>query len=182
MTAKRYKEIAARARVPLGFAILVLYVVAAQPSPERLTAGAMIAFTGMILRASAAGCLDKNRDLSISGPYAYTRNPLYVGTAVVGAGFAVAGGVWWLAVLFAAFLGLVYLPVVAEEESHLANLFPAYREYAAKVPRFWPALRPRVTSTGQGFRWALYRQNQEYNALAGYLFVLALLIGKLFSA
>lgn len=181
MTAKRYAEIAARTRVPLGFAILALYAVVARPAFGLLIAGAGIALAGMILRAAAAGCLDKNRDLSTGGPYAYTRNPLYLGTALVGGGFALAGGVWWMAVLFALFMALVYLPVVGEEESHLANLFPEYREYAARVPRFWPALRsrPAPEAGGGGFRWALYRQNQEYNALAGFLFVLAILIWKL---
>jgi protein-S-isoprenylcysteine O-methyltransferase Ste14 len=175
---KRYKELAARSRVPLGFALLIVYAVFARPSWERLIAGALIALTGVFLRAWATGHLDKNRDLCIGGPYAHTRNPLYLGTALAAAGFAIAGGEWWIALLFALVLGFVYWPVVIEEESHLRDLFPAFAGYAERVPRFWPALRPAVPSTAR-FRMALYRQNQEYNAAAGYWAGLGLLLWKM---
>jgi protein-S-isoprenylcysteine O-methyltransferase Ste14 len=182
VTRKQYAELAARTRVPLGFAMLALYAVYARPSLPRFVAGAAVAALGLALRALATGHLDKNRSLATNGPYAYTRNPLYLGTALAACGFALAGGCWWLAVLFALFLMLWYLPVVGEEESHLANLFPEFREYSARVPRFWPLLRPRAESSASPhFRWALYRQNQEYNALVGYLFGLALLVWKLFA-
>lgn len=180
MTAKQYAELAARTRVPLGFAIVLLYAFFATPSLTRLAAGGAVALLGLALRAWATGHLDKNRALAVSGPYAYTRNPLYLGTALVAAGFVVAGGNWWMAVTFAVFLALWYLPVVSEEESHLANLFPEFRDYAARVPRFWPALRSSAPSP-QRFRWSLYLQNQEYNALVGYLFGLAVLGWKLFA-
>lgn len=180
MTGKQYAELAARTRVPLGFALLLLYAVVATPSLARFAAGGAIALLGLVLRAWATGHLDKNRALAVSGPYAYTRNPLYLGTTLVAAGFAVAGGNWWLAVCFAVFLAMWYLPVVGEEESHLANLFPEFRDYAARVPRFWPSLRSKAPSP-QRFRWSRYLQNQEYNALVGYLFGLAVLGWKLFA-
>lgn len=178
MTRKQYAELAARTRVPLGFALVAVYAVWAAPSWPRFVAGSVVALLGLTLRAWATGHLDKNRALATSGPYAYTRNPLYLGTTLGAGGFAVAGGNWWLALCFAAFLALWYLPVVGEEESHLANLFPEFRDYAARVPRFWPALRSSSPSP-QRFRWNLYLQNQEYNALVGYLFGLALLGWKL---
>ena len=180
MTGKQYAELAARTRVPLGFALLVVYAVWATPSLPRLAAGGTIAALGLALRAWATGHLDKNRALATSGPYAHTRNPLYLGTTLVAGGFALAGGNWWLAGCFAVFLALWYLPVVGEEESHLAKLFPEFRDYAARVPRFWPALRSSTPSP-QRFRWSLYLQNQEYNALVGYLFGLAVVSWKLFA-
>ncbi len=180
---KRYKEFAARARVPLGFLLLIVYAVFARPVWERAAAGLGLAFLGIVLRAWATGHLDKNRDLCQSGPYAYTRNPLYLGTATVAAGFAIAGGEWWIAALFALVLGFVYWPVVIEEESHLRNLFPGFAAYAERVPRFWPAsdskkLRSQ-TRADMPFRWALYRQNQEYNAAIGFAAGVALLLWKL---
>lgn len=181
MTSKQYKELAARARVPLGFALVVVYAVAARPTRTYLAAGMALALAGLLLRGWATGHLDKNRDLCIGGPYSHTRNPLYLGTALVGMGFALAGGVWWIALLFAAVLAMVYLPVVIEEESHLRDLFPGFADYAERVPRFLPSLTTRVTSPAR-FRFALYRQNQEYNALAGFCCVLALLLWKLVRA
>jgi protein-S-isoprenylcysteine O-methyltransferase Ste14 len=174
---KRYKELAARSRVPLGFLLLVVFAVFARPTWERLIAGASVALLGILLRAWATGHLDKNRDLCTSGPYAYTRNPLYLGTALAAAGFALAGGEWWIAALFAVVLAFVYWPVVIEEESHLRNLFPDFGAYAEKVPRFWPSLR--ASDSPAKFRMELYRQNQEYNAAAGYMIGLGLLLWKM---
>jgi protein-S-isoprenylcysteine O-methyltransferase Ste14 len=175
---KRYYEVAARVRVPLGFLILTLYAALARPSWTRLAMGAAIAFAGLVLRAAAAGHLAKNQRLATSGPYAYTRNPLYLGSALAGLGFAVAGGSWPLAALLALYLIAIFLPVVTEEESHLAKLFPEFRAYAQIVPRFWP-MPGRVFPSSERFRWALYWRNQEYNALLAYLFGIGLLVWKL---
>jgi protein-S-isoprenylcysteine O-methyltransferase Ste14 len=181
VTSKQYKELAARSRVPLGFVLVVVYAIFARPTWEYFAVGMAVAVAGLLLRAWATGHLDKNRDLCIGGPYSHTRNPLYLGTALVGMGFALAGGVWWIALLFALVLLTIYLPVVIEEESHLRNLFPGFADYAARVPRFLPSLAARVASPAR-FRFALYRQNQEYNALAGFCGMLALLLWKLVHA
>jgi len=179
MTWKRYAELVARARVSCGFLLLAVYAIFARPAPGRFVAGALIALAGIVLRACAAGHLEKNIRLATTGPYAYTRHPIYLGSALVALGFALAGGVWWLALALAAFLAAFYLPVAAEEEAHLVTLFPEFREYAATVPRFIPRMR-RASRAARGcFRWRLYWQNQEYNALLGYLFGLALLVWKL---
>ena len=180
MSWKRYAELAARIRVPCGFLLVAVYSFFAQPSPRLLALGAAVALAGIALRAYAAGHLEKNLRLATSGPYAYTRNPLYLGSALVALGFALAGGVWWLGLLLGLFLVALYLPVVSEEEAHLAKLFPEFREYAAAVPRFWPRGPVRFEgSASGGFRWALYCKNQEYNALLGYLLSIALLLWKL---
>jgi protein-S-isoprenylcysteine O-methyltransferase Ste14 len=178
MTRKQCFELAARTRVPLGFVLLAVYAVFAQPSVTRLAAGATIALAGIALRACAAGHLAKNQQLATSGPYACTRNPLYLGSAIAGAGFALAGGSWWLALLLALYLAGFFLPVVFEEEGHLRNLFPEFTNYAERVPRFWP-VRGRALRSSGCFHWSLYWRNQEYNALLAYLFGIALLIWKL---
>ena len=180
MSWKRYAELAARIRVPCGFLLVAVYAFFAQPSPSLLALGAAVALAGIALRAYAAGHLEKNLRLATSGPFAYTRNPLYLGSALVALGFALAGGVWWLGLLLGLFLVVLYLPVVSEEEAHLAKLFPEFREYAAAVPQFWPRWPVRLEgSASGGFRWALYSKNQEYNALLGYLLGIALLLWKL---
>lgn len=182
MNWKRYAEIAARIRVPSGFLVAGVYAVFARPTGRSLAVGAAVALFGILLRGYAAGHLEKNERLAISGPYAYTRNPLYLGSALVALGFAIAGRVWWLGLLFAAYLIAVYWPVVREEEAHLAALFADFPQYAAAVPRFWPVGRARpalYSSASSRFRWTLYSRNQEYNALLGYLLALAALIWKM---
>lgn len=178
---KRYAERAARLRVPAGFLVAALYGIGAQPSRWSLASGLLIALSGLVVRGWAAGHLAKNEALATSGPFAYTRNPLYMGTAIAAAGFAVAGRRWWLAALFAAYFLLAYLPVIGEEESHLRKLFPAYEQYAGRAPRLVPRLSAGAGGAGK-FRWSLYARNREYQALAGYLAGAALLWAKLGAA
>jgi protein-S-isoprenylcysteine O-methyltransferase Ste14 len=176
---KRYAEMAARARVPAGFAIVALFLFLAQPNKPSLVAGGLIAAAGLALRAWAAGHLVKYEGLSTSGPFAHVRNPLYMGTLIAGAGFAVAGARLDVGVLLVGFFLLLYLPVIEEEESYLRGKFAAYAEYMERVPRLWPTWRPRASSS-QVFRLELYRRNQEYRALAAYLIVMGLLTVKSF--
>ncbi|HYM10336.1 MAG TPA: isoprenylcysteine carboxylmethyltransferase family protein [Bryobacterales bacterium] len=174
---KRYARLAARLRVPTGFVVAALFAALARPSPASLLAGLPLAFAGLALRAWAAGHLEKNQTLAATGPFAYTRNPLYLGTLTVAAGFALAARNLWLAVLFALYFGLAYLPAISEEESHLRQIFPGYEEYATQVPR----LVPRLASAKPpgAFRWALYLRNREYQALLGYLAGAAWLLWRL---
>jgi protein-S-isoprenylcysteine O-methyltransferase Ste14 len=174
---KRYAEIAARVRVPLGFAVVIVFLAMARPSWRSLVAGATIAVLGLALRAWAAGHLAKYESLSTSGPFAYLRNPLYLGTLIVGAGFAVAGARPGIGLVLVAFFVMLYLPVIEEEENYLRQRFPAYAEYERRVPRLWPRLA-RERSSDARFRFDLYLRNQEYQALAGFLAVMALLVTK----
>lgn len=175
---KRYARLAARLRVPSGFVVAALFAALARPNGASLAAGLPLAFAGLALRAWAAGHLEKNQTLATSGPFAYTRNPLYVGTLTVAAGFALASRNIWLAILFALYFGLAYLPAISEEESYLRQIFPAYAEYAGRVPRL--ALRlPGDAAGARRFRWGLYLRNREYQALLGYLAGAAFLISKL---
>ncbi len=166
---KKYADTVARLRVPSGFLIVVLFAWLSHPTVGSLALGLPVAMAGLVLRGWAAGCLAKNLQLATDGPYAYTRNPLYIGTLLVAAGLTLAGRNLWLAVLFALVFGLVYLPVIELEEQHLRRLFPEYAAYAAEVPALAPRLSPRPSKTRQPFRLALYMKNQEYQAALGFL-------------
>ena len=122
---KPYADAVAKLRVPCGFVMVAAFLWLSTPSLESLMAGLPVAFAGLALRAWAAGHLEKNQTLTQSGPYAHLRNPLYLGTLTVAAGFAVASRRWELGLLFAAVFGFIYLPVVELEEQHLRKLFPA---------------------------------------------------------
>jgi len=166
---KGYAAWAARWRVPLGFALGVVYLVFAQPSPSLLAVGGAIAFAGLAIRGYAAGWLEKNRALATGGPYAHTRNPLYFGSFIMGAGFAVAGGSWILGGAFLALFFSVYWPVMRREERFLRKEFAeAYEKYASEVPFFFPSWR-RAPESAKGFCLQRYAENREYQAAAGYL-------------
>jgi protein-S-isoprenylcysteine O-methyltransferase Ste14 len=173
---KKYADAVARLRVPCGFLLVAAFAWFAAPSPASLGTGLPVAAIGLFLRGWAAGHLAKNRNLATSGPYGHLRNPLYLGTLTVAAGLVIASRQWSLAALFAAVFGLVYLPVIELEEQHLRKLFPQYQHYAERVP----LLVPRITAAGAPgtFRWALYRKNEEYQALLGFLAGTALLAWK----
>ena len=174
-----YAAWAARWRVPLGFALGVAYLVFSQPGTRLLMAGFGVAFLGLLVRAYAAGCLDKNRSLAVCGPYAYTRNPLYLGSSIMGWGFAVAGGSWALGLAFGALLVLVYWPVMRREEEFLRQKFAeTYGRYSDAVPFFLPTGR-HAPVTGEGFRWQLYRKNREYQAAAGFVAAVVFLVLKM---
>lgn len=174
---KKYAEFVARTRIATGFLIGAAFLWFAQPTARSLLLGGAIALAGLWIRAWAAGHLRKNQELAISGPYAHVRNPLYVGTLTAGIGFGVAGAHVGIAVAMVAFFLLYYLPVVEEEESHLRKILPGYEEYVQRVPRIVPALVPR-SSNGAAFSFSQYRKNREYEAFAGFLVVMALLVAK----
>jgi protein-S-isoprenylcysteine O-methyltransferase Ste14 len=173
---KPYADTVARLRVPSGFLLVVLFAWLAQPTIESLTIGIPISVLGLVLRAWAAGHLAKNRELATSGPYAFMRNPLYVGTLLVAAGVVISANRGSLAAVFAAVFALVYLPVIELEEQHLRKLFPSYEEYAQRVPLLLPW--GRWQHGKERFRMALYLKNQEFQALLGYLVGLLYLLWK----
>ena len=169
-----------RWRVPLGFLCAALFILFARPHPVTLAVGAPISFVGLLLRAWGSGHLRKNDALATSGPYAYTRNPLYLGSFIMGLGFTIASGRWWLAVLFVAlFLG-IYLPVMRVESATLGKLFGAsFREYANAVPVFLPRMTPyRNRSATAGFDRSLYLRYREYQAALGLVIAWGLLVFK----
>ena len=177
---KRGGTLLQRFRVPLGFLFAAVFLIFAAPEPLTLLVGGIIALIGIAIRAWASGHIRKNRELAVSGPYAYTRNPLYLGSIILGLGFTIASGVWWLALLFVAlFLG-IYLPVMRVESQELTHIFgDEYRDYARRVPLFFPRPSDGKNSDTQ-FDFQLYLKYREYRAAIGLIFALAVLAVKAF--
>ena len=176
---KPYADVVARLRVPTGFLIVIVFAWFSLPTRESFLWGIPISVAGLALRAWAAGCLAKNQNLATGGPYAYTRNPLYIGTLLVAAGLAIAARSIWLAVLFALVFVFVYLPVIQNEEQHLRKIFPEYAAYADRVPALWPRFAQKSLTDPNPFSPALYLRNQEYNAGLGFLAGVLFLLWKL---
>jgi protein-S-isoprenylcysteine O-methyltransferase Ste14 len=170
-----------RWRVPLGFLCAALFVALARPTRLTLAAGGIVAVVGLLVRAWASGHIRKNAALATSGPYAYTRNPLYLGSFILGAGFTIASGQPLLALLFAAlFLG-IYLPVMRVEAETLAELFgEEYGRYARAVPLFLPRLSPYRDGPTQEVRFdaSLYLRYREYRAALGLVIAWSILALK----
>jgi protein-S-isoprenylcysteine O-methyltransferase Ste14 len=151
----------------------------ARPTPSTLLICANVAHPGLGLRAWASGHLRKNESLAIGGPYAYTRNPLYLGSFLIGLGFTIAAGRWILVIVFAAMLLGIYLPVMRVESETLAELFgKRYRRYAEQVPVFLPRLSPYRYGNATSFDIALYLRYREYRATLGAMAAWALLALK----
>ena len=167
-----------RMRVPLGFLTAALFVLGARPSWLSLACGLPIALLGAGLRGWASGHLRKNAELATSGPYAHTRNPLYFGSFVMVAGFAIAGNKPWIALMLVGAFLLVYRPVMRAEVAHIRQLFgAAYDEWAAHVPLFFPRLtpyRPYRKDVPRAFDWSQYLHHREYRAFIGVLAVMGL--------
>jgi protein-S-isoprenylcysteine O-methyltransferase Ste14 len=170
-----------RWRVPLGFLCGALFLVLARPKPLTLGIGGAVALVGLAVRAWAAGHIRKNSALATSGPYAYTRNPLYFGSFLLGLGFTIASGRWWLGLLFAAlFLG-IYFPVMRVEARTLAELFGEdYRAYARAVPLFSPRPLPYRDEKTRDIKFdaGLYMRYREYQAAIGLVVAWGLLALK----
>lgn len=165
-------------RVLCGFLLVVAFAWLSRPTGLSLGIGLAVGVVGLTIRAWAAGHLEKNMTLATSGPYAWVRNPLYIGTLITAAGFVIASRRWQLAVLFGAVFFLVYLPVIELEEQHLRKLFPNYAGYAVRVPALIPSAR-RAADDTRPFRWALYVRNEEYQAALGFAAGTAWLIVRL---
>jgi protein-S-isoprenylcysteine O-methyltransferase Ste14 len=164
-----------RWRVRVGYPVAIAAFWFARPRPRWLFFGVGIAVLGLLVRGYAAGHLRKHKQLAISGPYAYTRNPLYLGSVLLAAGFCVASRSWISTALLASYLIVFYPIVIRREQTELKTLYGgAFDEYASRVPAFWPRLSPAKLSD-QHFSWALYRQNREYEAAIGLAVAMAIL-------
>lgn len=157
------------------------FLLFARPTPLLFGIGAPLAALGLVVRAWAAGSIDKDRDLAMSGPYAHTRNPMYLGSFVIGVGLSVVGGAWIWPAAFVALFAVIYLPTVAREHRRLVDMFgERFTAYAAHVPAFLPRLTPyRIQPEHDGFRWSRYRRYREWEAVLGVLAVLAVLAAEL---
>jgi protein-S-isoprenylcysteine O-methyltransferase Ste14 len=176
----QWSKIARHIRVPLGFLFAVVYFWLARPTWRSIALGLIVVAPGLLVRALASGHVRKNESLATSGPYAYTRNPLYVGSLLIGVGFAVAARSWWVGVALVLMFFAIYLPVIRDEEAFLRQTFPEFEEYARRVPRMLPRL---TASSGDGgsseFSLELYMKHREWNALLGALAMMAALFLKI---
>jgi protein-S-isoprenylcysteine O-methyltransferase Ste14 len=171
----RWQRIARRIRVPLGFLAAALYLFELwrrAPHPAAVAWSLALVLPGLLLRGYAAGYVKKNRELTRTGPYSHTRNPLYLGSMLMAAGFAVALLSWPVALLLAVGFAVIYVPVIASEERFLRATFPSFDEYCRQVPRLIPRLAPprlsgRKSTHGAAFSFALYLRHREYNAAIG---------------
>lgn len=169
-----------RWRVRLGYPLAIAVLFFARPSPRSILYGALVGIIGLALRAWAAGYLHKQEILTVTGPYAYTRNPLYLGSAILALGVAIAARSWISASIIAAYFTIVYSVVMGREERELRIQHGAnFDRYAAAVSLFFPWFSPATSSkpASQGaFSSAQYRKNHEWQAAAGFLLLLAVLI------
>jgi len=157
-----------RWRVRSGTLSLIFVLLLARPSWTSLAWGGAVAVLGLLVRAWAAGHLRKEKELAVSGPYRYTRNPLYLGNFLIGLGIGVAARSWWVAGLLLLYFLVFYPTIIKRERERLARLFPStYPSYRALVPLFLPRLTRRAAAGNGAFRWPLFKQNKEYRAEAG---------------
>lgn len=170
-----WSRVARRIRVPLGFAFAVVYIWLARPTLLSVFIGMLVAVSGLLLRALASGHVRKNEELTTTGPYSYTRNPLYLGSIIIAAGFIWAARSWILAAVVVLLFVAIYLPVIRAEEAFLREKFSDFDAYAARVPRLLP--RYSAEPLWQNFSIGLYRAHREYNALLGaFAMLIALLL------
>jgi len=177
-----WSQVARRIRVPLGFVFAVFYFWLARPTWRSMAIGAIVVVPGLLIRALASGHVRKNESLATSGPYAYTRNPLYLGSLLMGVGFAVAARSWWVGLALVVMFFAIYVPVIRDEEAFLRRTFPEFEEYARRVSRMLPGLTRAPSASGEassGFSLDLYLKHREYNALLGSLAMMGALAGRM---
>jgi protein-S-isoprenylcysteine O-methyltransferase Ste14 len=168
MSENLLKKIIYRWRVRISLLFVILAVVFSKPELWSLLVGIGLTLAGLLLRTWASGHLEKERELIVTGPYRFTRNPLYLGNLLIGIGVVVgAQSLWILALSLVLFL-IFYPVVVYTEKQKMEKLFPEeYAIYKEKVPLFFPALRPSLKGQNIRFQWSQYKQNREYRALIG---------------
>ncbi len=183
-TVPSWARVATRSRVPLGFLFAAAYLWWAKPTWTSLVVGIVFAAAGVIIRARASGHIRKNAELATTGPYAYTRNPLYLGSIVIALGFIVAARNVWIGLAAAGMFAFIYLPVIRAEEAYLRSAFPDYADYASHVPRLLPRLSPYRSGNApeisvRQFSSELYWRHREYNAALGSALMIGALILKM---
>jgi protein-S-isoprenylcysteine O-methyltransferase Ste14 len=167
-----------RYRVPLSFAVAIVILILASPTAVSVLAGLPLVLSGEFLRTWSSGFIKKNRELATGGPYAYTRNPLYLGNFLIGLGFAIMVRRPLLLLVFAVLFFLVYRALIFEEEDNLERRFgETFIEYKRDVPRFFPRIK-RPVNTGR-FDWGLVMKHHEYYAWLGHVTGIVWLLWKI---
>jgi len=168
MPDQSFTEKITRWRVRAALLGIALVIILARPSWLFILIGEGVCAVGLLIRAWACGYIQKEKKLTTSGPYRYSRNPLYVGNLVLGISIAVGARSWWVLALFGIYFLAFYPVVIARERRKMESLFPEeYKDYARKVPAFFPRLTPAASVDETRFSWERYRKNREYRALIG---------------
>jgi hypothetical protein len=188
----------------MGFVFAAVFLWLARPSWKSMLASLMLVVPGLWLRGYASGYVKKNAELATTGPYAHTRNPLYLGSMLIAFGFAAAAASWVVFLALVALFAAIYIPTILGEEAYLREHFAEFETYAREVPRLLPRLRAATTAEEAstplmrdetahewgtqagdewgtrlgGFSWTLYRKHREYNALMGAGAIYAALVLK----
>ena len=176
-----------RIRVPAGMAFALVFLYFSEPRMDLFPAGLGLAVLGLGVRIWATGHIEKGSRLAACGPYRWTRNPLYLGSLLIGLGLSLAAAQAWLAVLFLVLFFALYVPVMRQEERELEQAFGSeYESYRRQVPFFLPRLsvgNPTEDSTPaastRNFRWRLVILNREYNAVVGFVTIAVVLWAKI---
>lgn len=175
-----------RWRVPLGFATSLAYLFLSRPSWTSVVLGFPVAALGVGIRGWASGHLRKNLELATSGPYAFTRNPLYFGSFLLTVGCAIGGGSWSVGAALVGLFLLIYWPVMQAEATHIEELFGAdYRAWAAEVPLFFPRLSAASgkptgeRASGPTFNLEQFRRHREYRVSIGLVLVFSFLVARI---
>ncbi|HEX4022007.1 MAG TPA: isoprenylcysteine carboxylmethyltransferase family protein [Acidobacteriaceae bacterium] len=178
-----WQQITKRIRVPLGFLFAGIYFWFARPNEQSLLLSLILVVPGIALRAYASGYVKKNAELTVTGPYAYTRNPLYLGSMMIAFGFAAAARNLWITLALVVLFGTIYLPTILGEETYLITHFLEFDEYARSVPRLLPRVSPWVrqgeTRGASQFSLALYSKHREYNSVLGSTILFLALIARM---
>ena len=170
----------ARWRVRLGYPLALLVLWFARPTLRSIWLAIPVGILGLLVRALAAGHLHKQEVLTVTGPYACTRNPLYFGSAILTLATAIATRSWISAAILCGYFALFYAVVMQREEEELRQLHgPAFEEYVKSVPLFFPRLTPaKMSPESQGsFSFEQYKKNHEFQAAIGFVLLLAALFG-----
>jgi len=164
------EKIICRWRVRAGFIGLILAIILAKPNLPSFLVGIGVCSLGLLIRTWSSGHLRKEKELAISGPYRYTRNPLYLGNFVIGISIVIVSRSWWILGIFTVYFLLFYPLVIKKEKQRMKELFPReYDEYKKKAPPFFPSWKPFLFSGKNRFSWKLFRKNKEWRALIGAL-------------
>ena len=160
-------SIAQKIRVPAGTLLGVVFLLLMHPSRRSLLYGGILAALGALLRLWASGHIDKGRALATEGPYAFTRNPLYLGSFLMALGVLLAGQGYWLLLPFGSFFLSLYYPVMKKEEEELLLAYgERFLEYSARVPLFLPGA-PAASANTSSFLWSRVLRNREHRTLMG---------------
>jgi protein-S-isoprenylcysteine O-methyltransferase Ste14 len=174
-----YFEMVRRYRIVLSGLIGIVLIYLSRPTGFSVSAGLPLVLMGEAIRTWSSGYIRKNKELAVDGPYAHTRNPLYLGSFGIGLGFVVMGNSLWVLSIFLFAFGLVYWGVIRSEEGYLAQVFGSrFEQYVRTVPRFFPRWSRSPYGAG-GFGWALVWKHREYQAWAGIAGGVAILMVKL---